>query len=248
MISSIRIYNGLGTSKESLYHTFNSFIHYASTKYHISYISAEEIIRGDWIDNTSLLIIPGGKDRCYEKRLNGKGNKHIQNYLMQGGSFLGICAGAYYSGTYLEFAKSSPIEVVSTRELAIYQGGVIGPALCKYYYNSNKGARAARIILNTPNLPEDSMVFYNGGGYFLDAQNVANTKIIANYEDCKAAIIMCKFGSGRAILSGVHFEYDPYLMRYSKLLNPIIGSLIKHNKSRIMLVKHILNILFIKTE
>jgi len=58
--------------------------------------------------------------------------------------------------------------------------------------------------------------------------------------------VICKFGSGRAILSGVHFEYDPYLIRHSKLLNPIIGPLIKHNKSRIMLVKHILNMLSIE--
>ncbi|MDR0296902.1 MAG: biofilm PGA synthesis protein PgaB [Rickettsia sp.] len=247
-MKSIRIYNGVGTSKESLYHTFNTFVHYVSTKYHISYISAEEIIKGDWIDNTSLLIIPGGKDRCYAEYLNGKGNKQIQKYLMQGGSFLGICAGAYYSGAYLEFAKSSPIEVIGTRELAIYQGVVIGPALCKYYYNSNKGARAARIILNTPNLPKNSVIFYNGGGYFLNAQNIPDTKIVAHYEDFKIAIIMCKFGSGKAILSGVHFEYDPYLMRHSKLLDPIIDLLIKHNASRIMLVKHILNMFFIKTE
>jgi glutamine amidotransferase-like uncharacterized protein len=242
---TIRIYNGKGTSRNSLRHTFHTFSNYAPAKYQVSYISAEEIILGEWFDDTALLIIPGGADIHYCKYLNGKGNMQIRKYLMQGGSFLGICAGAYYGGSFIEFAKSSPIEVIGDRELAIYNGIVSGPALCKYYYNSNKGARAAGITFDITGGYSESVVFYNGGGYFVNAENTPDTKVIAHYQDCRASIIMRKFGGGRAILSGVHFEYNPYLMKSSKLLDPIIYLLKKHNESRDMLVQHIINMLII---
>jgi glutamine amidotransferase-like uncharacterized protein len=237
----IRIYNGKGTSRNSLKHTLHTFSNYAPVKYQIGYISAEEIILGDWFDDTALLIIPGGADLHYCKYLNGKGNIQIQRYLMQGGSFLGICAGAYYSGTSIEFAKSSSMEVVSTRELGVYKGMVVGPALCRYHYNSNKGVRAAKITFDIDGRVNETVVFYNGGGYCVNAENVPDTKIIATYEDLRAAIIMCNFGKGKAILSGVHFEYDYSLLKPFKLLNPVIDLLKKHDESRDSLVKYIVN-------
>jgi glutamine amidotransferase-like uncharacterized protein len=237
----IKIYNGLGVSKESLKQTFLMLLDYAPRKYHVSYVSSEEIIEGRWIKETKLIVFPGGADIYYKQYLDGVGNKQIQKFLSEGGSFLGICAGAYYSGSYIEFAKSSSIEVIGERELSIYKNSVIGPALCKYYYNSYKGTKAVKIIPNVKGLYKDLCLFYNGGGYFLDAENMSGVKIIGNYQDSRAAIIECIYGKGKAILSGVHFEYNPYLMKPSKILTPIINSLKEYNESRISLVQSILN-------
>ncbi|WCR57262.1 MAG: hypothetical protein PG979_001319 [Rickettsia asembonensis] len=111
--------------------------------------------------------------------MQDKGNDNIKNYLKNGGNFLGICAGSYYSGNYLEFTKGTNIEVIGERELKIFNGTVRGPLLAPYYYNSNKGARAAYLKINpTLNLNiKYCYAFYNGGGYFVDAEN---TKDIEN--------------------------------------------------------------------
>lgn len=162
----IKIYNGAGVSEESLKHSYNTLKLYTSSKYSISYISPEEIIRGTWIQKTHLLVLPGGADIHYARALNGQGNNLIKKFIIQGGNFLGICAGSYYGGNYVEFAKSSNIEVTGKRELGLYNGTVRGPILCDYYYDSDRGARAAEIIIN-PNINQhlkDCYVFYNGGG------------------------------------------------------------------------------------
>jgi glutamine amidotransferase-like uncharacterized protein len=242
---NIRIYNGIGVSKEGLIHTFNTLSQCSPKNYFISYISAEEIINGEWISNTNLLVIGGGADLHYKKYLDGKGNEQIQKFINEGGGILGICAGSYYCGSYVEFAKSSPKEILGNRELSIYKGTIVGPVLTEYYYNSDKGALAAKINLLIKSPYKETNIFYNGGGYFLNAENIPNTKIIANYHNNKAAIVLCNYGRGKAILSSVHFEYDPYIMKYSKLREEIIASLKVYNESRIFLVKYILDSLLI---
>ena len=132
----------------------------------------------------------------YVQKLQGKGNARIQSYLKNGGYFLGICAGSYYSGNYLEFAKGTNIKVIGERELKIFNRAVRGLLLAPYYYNSHKGARAAYLKINSKlklNI-KDGYIFYNGGGYFVDVENTKDTEIIANYEDSKPAIIRCAYG------------------------------------------------------
>ncbi|XVN43368.1 MAG: BPL-N domain-containing protein [Candidatus Rickettsia vulgarisii] len=240
---TIKIYNGDGVSKENLKHCYYSLKQCASSEYIIDYISPEEIIRGDWVKDTRLLVLPGGLDIPYTKALNGLGNKIIKKFIKQGGGFLGICAGSYYGGNYVEFAKSTDIEVIGKRELGLFPETVKGPILCDYYYNSDRGAKAAEIIIEN-NIIEDCHVFYNGGGYFVNAENTPNTKIIARYNtpDLQAAIIKCQYGKGTAILSGVHFEYDPNLMKQASI-QKIADILKQEDHKRVALVKYLLEIL-----
>lgn len=235
----IKIYNDSGVSKESIRHSKYSLKLYAP-KYKVEYISAKQILKEDWYEDTYLLVLPGGRDLYYVQKLQGKGNINIQNYIKNGGNFLGICAGSYYSGNYLEFAKGTNIEVVGTRELEIFKGTVKGPLFAPYYYNSNKGARAAYLKINSElGLDiKDCYIFYNGGGYFVDAENIKNTEVLARYEDNKPAIIKCTYGNGTAILSGVHLEYIPELIK-NKSLNNIRETLKTHNTARIKLLNYL---------
>ncbi|WP_342272630.1 BPL-N domain-containing protein [Candidatus Tisiphia endosymbiont of Parasteatoda lunata] len=235
----IKIYNDLGVSKESIKHCEYTLKLY-TPQYKVEYISAKEILEENWFKDTYLLVLPGGRDLYYVQKLQGKGNANIKNYIKNGGNFLGICAGSYYSGNYLEFAKGTNIEVIGKRELEIFKGTVKGPLLALYYYNLNKGARAAYLRINPIiglNI-KDCYVFYNGGGYFVDAENTKDTEIIASYEDNKAAIIKCMYGNGTAILSGVHLEYDPMLIK-NKSLNNICKTLTAHNIVRIKLLNYL---------
>ena len=82
------------------------------------------------------------------------------------------------------------------------------------------------------------LCFYNGGGYFVDAENTKDTEIIASYEDNKPAIIKCTCGDGTAILSGVHLEYEPALIK-NQSLNNIRKILKAHDTERIKLLNYI---------
>ncbi|CAO3611002.1 unnamed protein product [Cunninghamella echinulata] len=156
--------------------------------------------------------------------MNGEINQRIKNYVHGGGSYLGLCAGAYYASANIAFEFDTPLEVKGPRELAFYPGLSRGTMYPGFVYNSNKGARSIPITLENKN-KQIINVFYNGGGYFVRPTDYDQVTVIATYpdgprfkdsdnnnnddENTKAAsIVLCKVGKGLALLSGVHPEYD----------------------------------------
>ena len=110
--------------------------------------TAEKIISTNLSNHCCLLIMPGGRDLPYVKKLQGKGNKNISDFVRNGGSYLGICAGAYYGCSSVQFAKGDPLlEVIGPRELALFPGVSQGPVFAGFGYDSNEGAMAADIQL-----------------------------------------------------------------------------------------------------
>lgn len=49
-------------------------------------------------------------------------------YVQSGGSYLGLCAGAYYASSQVEFEPGSTLEVVGDRELDFFPGTARGAA------------------------------------------------------------------------------------------------------------------------
>lgn len=167
-------------------------------------IRAASIIEGG-LESVSLFIMPGGRDRPYHAALKGAGNAQIRSFVENGGTYLGICAGAYYGSKTVEFDQGYPLEVCEEREISFFPGKAIGPAYGKgtFEYESDKGARLAKI--GTANGP--FYAYYNGGCYF--EGDFTHVKILARYLDLPGhppAIIECSVVKGKAILSGVHIE------------------------------------------
>ena len=239
----IYIYNDAGVGEESLNQILKMFSDIPGFTRNIQTINAEQIINKNWSINTSLFVMPGGADLPYAQKLNGAGNQKIIEYVKSGGSYLGLCAGAYYATSYIEFDKGGKLEVIGDRELKFFKGKAIGPALAPYDYDSENGSRVAKITTTFSDLPE-ATVYYNGGGYFENAENSENTEIIAYYQNEFPAIIRENYGEGTVILSGVHFEYNPYLLdSKDPHLQKIIPELIYNDTSRLMLIAHLLKIL-----
>lgn len=245
-INTIYIYAGPGVSENCLTQTETTINFFLKSKYQIERIFPEQILNEDWEKKAALLIIPGGADIPYTHALNGLGNQKIRSYVENGGTFLGICAGAYYGAAFVDFAKDTELEVQGDRELSFFPGIVRGPILAPYKYQSEKGARAAKIFCSSL-IPFEGnaniLVYYNGGGYFVDASKKDKVTVLASYDIGEefAAIVECRVGSGRAILSGVHFEYDSELLDASdNYLKPIINILRKNNQRRLDLVRYLL--------
>lgn len=97
-----------------------------------------------WEKNAALVIMPGGRDLLYQKALTGHANKRLRAFVDQGGSYLGLCAGAYYACASFEFEKGNPLEVIASRELAFFPGMARGPAygLGQFRYGNGEEGRS----------------------------------------------------------------------------------------------------------
>ncbi|WP_068466791.1 BPL-N domain-containing protein [Candidatus Protochlamydia phocaeensis] len=242
---TIFIYNGPGVSQASLKQIELAARRKFSGSYAVEKISPLQVISDQWEEKAALFIIPGGADIPYTQALNGTGNQKIKDYVEKGGSFLGICAGGYYASAFVDFAKDTPLEVQGDRELAFFPGSAKGPVLAPYDYLSESGARAAQVTWAVEEAfpkGERFTIFYNGGCYFVEAPAYKDVSILAFYdlEETLPAIIQCRIGQGTAILSGVHFEYDPLFLDASDVhLEKILPSLFQGNEQRELLLAHL---------
>lgn len=192
--------------------------------------TSEELVGSNWRDSCRLLVMPGGRDLPYCKELDGMGNQMISHFVKEGGSYLGICAGAYYGSAYVEFAKGDPhMEVVGPRELAFFPVTAKGPVFPGYSYETNAGAHSAggmvtKVGGEVLGLPEESLsLFYNGGCNFFSRGskegNLPYQELLCytgNSEphppdpspnvSATAGLIGGHVGEGKVILSGLHFE------------------------------------------
>lgn len=170
----------------------------------------------DWESTTDLIIIPGGRSLPYYSALGEKGNQRIRRYVENGGNYLGICAGSYYGAAHTVFEKNGPLEVMVHGPLNFYEGTAEGPAygLGVFSYHGTSGVRQARIQTDfdqstTPFLNQYT-VHFDGGPYFHDKKN-RHAIVLARYADIEntpPAIIECHVQKGKAILMGVHVEYQ----------------------------------------
>lgn len=237
-----------GTSLSSIKHSLSSFSKLLDKrKYYTGRINPGELLASKWLKDTKLLILPGGRDKPYTKVLNGKGNAIIKDFVLKGGSLLGICAGAYYLGKRVEFNPSNPNYAVNeNRELGFYPSTIKGPALGDYNPSSDLGVRAAE---TTREETKDTFkVYYNGGGYFVPLNtkiNRQNIKIVATYKkNQKPAILKLSLGEGKILLSGVHFEYNPNeFFPKTKKEKSVQEELLKDEEKRLDFLKEIINYL-----
>lgn len=238
-VKSIYLYDDQGVDIESLDQLKATCEALLGKNYTIKTISAEDVARGLWCNDAALFCMPGGADLYYVKKLHGRGNDCIKKYVYEGGSFLGICAGAYYASSCVEFDKGGSLEVVGPRELGFFKGTCRGPLLAPYSYTTKAGCRAAAITTSLCDVSR-TVVYYHGGGFFEHAETCSQTRVIATYEHNGPAIIFTECGKGRAVLSGVHFEFNPLVMdQHDPYLQKIMHELTMYNETRIILATHI---------
>lgn len=167
--------------------------------------SAEAVIDGRVLGMADIFVMPGGADLPYCRKLNGAGNDNIRAYVKEGGTYLGICAGAYYACSAIEYHKGRDDAICSARELAFTKAVAQGslPALAPHYDLTLRTAAIAVVTLADSGKIKS---FYHGGPSFHGA---AKDEIVARYNDLPGmppAILNMKVGDGRVILSGVHLE------------------------------------------
>lgn len=125
---SVFVYDDEGVSQISLLSLLSLFqkkILRAGVKITaINPISSDEIINGQ-LRGADGLIVPGGADLPYCKKLNGRGNRQILAFIASGGIYIGICAGGYYGARQVVF-DGNGYSIRGNRELSLFKGKAIG--------------------------------------------------------------------------------------------------------------------------
>jgi|GEM_PF-1414865 len=71
-----------------------------------TYASVEEIQdQSIFKKNPHLFILPGikGEVSAFTARIGAAGNKNIKDFVLRGGLYFGVCAGAYYAGSSIHY-------------------------------------------------------------------------------------------------------------------------------------------------
>ncbi|GLC54896.1 biotin holocarboxylase synthetase [Pleodorina starrii] len=139
----VLVYCGEGAGYHSARNTLRALQRCLAPGVEARLVGTSELLEGTWRERCLLFVMPGGADLPYCKHLNGHGNRLLRGYVEAGGSYLGICAGAYYACDRVEFEPGSPLEVIGDRELRFFPGTARGAAYPGFDYLSERGAWAA---------------------------------------------------------------------------------------------------------
>ncbi|KAI8073849.1 biotin-protein ligase [Gongronella butleri] len=229
---NVLLYQDRGTAPNAVRQTYLCLKEVLGHAYDIIRVDARVLRCEPWEDACAMVVVPGGRDLPYCEDLHGLANERLRRYVANGGRYLGICAGAYYASSSIEFEKNDPVmRICGARELAFFPGVSRGAIYPGFVYNSERGARAVPILLEMPYFKKERVdVYYNGGGYFVhaDAQH-DNVRVLARYADpgaCDdephpAAIVHCTVGQGHAVLMGVHPEYSADMADFTAASSPV---------------------------
>ncbi|KAL5513038.1 BPL1 [Sanghuangporus vaninii] len=210
---NVLVYNGPGVSKTSLTHTLNTLRTLLLPNYTVQTISPKSLASDPWHTNCALFVLPGGRDLPYVSDLKSS-NDRISKFVNEGGAFLGLCAGAYYACGAVEWEVGTEQEVSGARPLNFFKGMGRGCVYPGFQYESETGARAVSLLIRDPSSGFEERaegLYYNGGGEFVDTQNVSDTVVLAKYTEGdgegKVAGVQCRVGRGNAVLWAIHPEY-----------------------------------------
>ena len=150
-------------------------------------------------------------------------------------------------------------------------GACVGPTFPGFQYNRDSGVYAASITWTLNNqVPKHSAdskqhsdstysnnfhCYFNGGGHFTEPHGespLSCYEVIGRYDDLDSrpvAAVKCRVGQGMAVLSGVHLEYDPFLLSdESPRLKSLLPCLRRSDANRQRCLRQVLQLLGIKVE
>lgn len=234
----VRVYEGEGVSPTCLTDMLALFRTACSD---VATIDADRLVQTDWEQDTSLLVFPGGQDIPYDRALRGPGTARIRTFVEEGGHFLGLCAGAYFASDAVVFEPGTPLDVQEDRELKLFPGTAVGTLYpqATFDYDSEEGAHPALVSFQGMH----AHLYYNGGCHFQGAEDSTSVDVLGRYQDVdnRAAIVRCRVGRGKAILSGVHFERSGTQAEEAGSPPHVVEALNASETERLRLIRSILD-------
>jgi len=161
-------------------------------------VDAAAIIGGT-LASVDTFIMPGGADLYYCEKLNGAGNKAIRIFVEAGGSYLGICAGAYYGCTALDWNDH---QIDGARELGFVNATASGPIRAYMQDGDIEKSWYGAAVLEWQG--QNFKTLYAAGPLFKNI--TGDIDVIARYAGGEPAVIGKRVGTGYVVLSSPHIE------------------------------------------
>lgn len=158
-------------------------------------------------EDPTLLIMPGGESWVYLEDLGAEGAQNIRNYVAAGGSYLGICAGAFYATSHREGGAATGPYGIGLLEGTAYDGTALeAPGYIE-------GVMEFLWELGNPlvnGLGRKVRMLLYGGPAFRFSEEEAQKKqievVLRFSESNDPAMIRFNYGKGRVFLSAPHVE------------------------------------------
>lgn len=164
-----------------------------------------EDIRAGKLDGLDLLVIPGGSSASQVKALGDEGKKKVQDFVRNGGAYVGICAGFHCTLDRKERLQIMPYKYLQgaggagaqlAMELSEKGGKILGVKPGRYYVRYSRGPISKPASWDKGNA--ETLGVYKGtvgphgrpGGNFFDAP----------------AVIYGNYGKGKVIATSFHPE------------------------------------------
>lgn len=169
-------------------------------------IFAADLNSDNWEKETDAIIFPGGYSYNYQLAISLDAIDQIRAYVANGGSYIGICAGAYFATKTVEWEGGS-----YPYELGLFDGIATGSldyiAPWPEFTMTNLTLDKTNPI-NTDS-QENLTVLYYGGPIFTPNPGVeVSTLATWNEANNTAAIINFEYNNGRVLLLGPHLEIE----------------------------------------
>lgn len=172
----------------------------------VDILHASDIKAGE-LSYYDMIVIPGGWAGTYNEELAGSGITEIREFVRNGGSFFGVCAGAYF-GCNLVYWENGALDY----PLDLFGGKGVGPveeiASWPNYAMTEIILNHSSSIIDFSKEPQNHTVMYYGGPWF-DISGQDGVHTLATYAaNNMSAMIAFEYEDGRVFLSGPHPEWE----------------------------------------
>jgi glutamine amidotransferase-like uncharacterized protein len=156
-------------------------------------------------NNAKAIYFPGGYAYDYKVKLHNKTINNIRNYVATGGSYIGICAGAFFAASTVVWEG-----IEYPYSLGLFKGRAIG-SIHKIASWDNYSMTAISLNQNNSivaNFKQEWNVLYYGGPYF--ESNESDFDVIATWKDYYdyPSIINFEYEKGKVLLIAPHLEIE----------------------------------------
>lgn len=159
------------------------------------------------LDGFSLLCVPGGDMYQYSQSISAAGKRSIRSFVEDGGGYLGVCGGAYFSlDTVVWRGRTLPME-----SLRLVPGTAVGPMdeLAQYpEYAMTEVVYMEQGRCSIEGLGESAWMLYYWGPALMVEENPCVSILGVYAGNGLPAVVVSEKGSGRVALVGSHPEIE----------------------------------------
>lgn len=164
------------------------------------------------------IIFSGGWAGPYNTEITRQGKQRIRRFLLQGGGYLGICAGSYFACDIARWGGTNYDDAGGRYSLDLLPGTGTGAGVPDiapwpdYNMTPIRFSQPSEILKGYKTTPFTEQILYYGGPAFIITGSIP-VEVLATYDGPGAAtgmpaVIAFPYGDGRICLFGPHPEIE----------------------------------------